>query len=299
MNLKVNSFSKNTSKQRTQVPTFGAGLTSKMMQEIQYADVLEISNRLTKKGIPSDFKDNKVLAWCCDKTVGIIEQLNKKYNLKLGLPKAIYVEDFYQIDPEIGYSPGFCNPLPGKVFKNSDRKEKPLCLFFNNFKTAKSTVPPKDVWLLDWDNINDIIDAQFKSKQTSSDFFLYPVLHEFSHVIHQSNFMKRLNKKELIARTSDAVSPGMLEVFSDKYGYKMSQICDYASTSPVEAVACDIPRLIIGALDKETLTPVENPFLGSSYEKIGFLKSLNMPVSIDSDRPLKDILRNFWNGNFD
>jgi len=57
---------------------FKAGLTSKMLQEIQREDVLEISSRLAQKGIPTDFKNNKIVAWCCDKTIDILQKLNDR-----------------------------------------------------------------------------------------------------------------------------------------------------------------------------------------------------------------------------
>ena len=84
----VFSFQKdNSSKPQKQNIAFEAGLTPKMIQEIQQADVLEISSRLAKKGMPTNFKGNKIVAWRRDKTIEIFEQLNNKYKLKLTFPK--------------------------------------------------------------------------------------------------------------------------------------------------------------------------------------------------------------------
>lgn len=299
MKITFSSQCDNKLKIQEQKPSFGAGLTQKMMEEIQKTDVLEISKRLAEKGIPNDFKGNKIIAWCCDKTVDILEQINQKYKLKLALPKGIYVDDFSNIKGEDIYLPAFSNPLPGRFQKGSDKVTEQMSLFFNSFETAQKTVPQEDAWLLDWSNINRVADVQYRKKQTSSDFFLYPFLHEFSHVIHQGNFMKKLDERTLFEKINQTVYPGLLEVYSDKYGYKVSQICDYAATGPMEAVACDMPRIIVDSLDKETLSPIKNPFIGTSYEDLTLWKKLNRQQSIDADRPLKEILRDFWNGNFD
>ncbi len=77
---------------------FGAGLTPKMMEEIQKTDVLEISKKFVQKGISTDFKGNKVIAWCCDKTVVILEELNNRFGQKLALPSALEVENFERLN---------------------------------------------------------------------------------------------------------------------------------------------------------------------------------------------------------
>ena len=79
------------------------------MQEIQRADILEISSRLAKKGIPTDFKGNKIIAWCCDKTIEIFEQINQKFKTNLSLPKGIFVENFQSLNVDTPNMYGFCN----------------------------------------------------------------------------------------------------------------------------------------------------------------------------------------------
>ena len=75
-------------------PNFRAGLTSAMRSEIRSVDVAKVSEALQKQGIQSDFKGNKMLAWCSLKSVEIINEINKRFGVKLGLPKGIFVEDF-------------------------------------------------------------------------------------------------------------------------------------------------------------------------------------------------------------
>ncbi len=71
-------------------------------------------------------------------------------------------------------------------------------------------------------------------------------------------------------------------------------------TNPLEAVACDMAKVIVDSLDAKTLMPTKNPFIGTSYEKLSFWQRVNLPTH-DKDEVLSlhEILRNFWNGKFD
>ena len=75
-------------------PSFSAGLTQSIAKEIQNADPILISQKLLKKGIPTNFDNNQTIAWCCNKVVEVIEHINKKYKMNFSLPKGIYVTDF-------------------------------------------------------------------------------------------------------------------------------------------------------------------------------------------------------------
>ena len=57
-------------------PNFRAGLTSAMRSEIRSVDAAKVSEALQKQGIQSDFKGNKMLAWCSLKSVEIINEIN-------------------------------------------------------------------------------------------------------------------------------------------------------------------------------------------------------------------------------
>ncbi len=95
------------------------------------------------------------------------------------------------------------------------------------------------------------------------------------------------------------IDESQIEEYQKKYGKKLSQICNYALKNPFEAVACDISRVIADSLDKNTLMPIRNPFIGTPYEKLSFWQRVNIPKYSDEERPLKEILRNFWNGKFE
>ena len=81
----------------TPYPQFQAGLTKQMQAEINHCDPLKISSEFIKMGVPTDFKDNKVIAWCSLKCAEIINNINQKYKLGLTLPKGIFVEDFAEL----------------------------------------------------------------------------------------------------------------------------------------------------------------------------------------------------------
>lgn len=263
---------------------FGSGLTPKMMREIQRTDILEVTNRLAKKGIPCDFNDNKIIAWCSDKTVEIFEQLNKKYKLNLALPKGIYVEDFYRLNVENPNALGTCNMLPSKLRKNSNEITPSRVIFFNSSHY--------------WENIDKIADDDYASGFSSTPHFLNFGLHEVAHSIHEDRVLNKLNAQTLARELDLFKNKKQVAEYQRKYGKEASKICDYAQTDPFEAIACDMPRVVISALNEETLMPTINPFIGSPYEELSFWKRVNISDYSDEERPLKEILRRFWNGKF-
>lgn len=297
----VFSFQKNNSlKPQKQNAVFGAGLTPKIAQEIQQVDDLAISNRLAKKGIPTEFKGNKVVAWCCDKTVEIFEQLNEKYHTRLALPKGIYVDDFEKLNVDDVNATGFCNLFPTDKFKKNSNEFVPGdVIFFNSFETFKNQFPIEWQVLHNWNKINTIADAQYVTKYSSTNHFLDVFIHEFSHSTHEERLRKKIGGEVLEVKIDSVKTAKNIEEYKQKYGEKISQICKYALTNPLEAVACDMSRIITSCLDGNTLMPRKNPFIGTPYERLSLWKRVNIPYYVDEQRPLIEILRNFWNGNFD
>lgn len=263
--------------------SFKAGLTPKMFQEIQHSDVLEISDRLIRKGIPNDFKDNKAIAWISDKTVDVIDQLNKRFGLKFALPKGIYAENFRNLNVDDPYAIGTCNLLPTHLKKGSDEVVPSRIVLFNTVH--------------DWNDIDSISDANYAANHISSDFFLYYPLHEFSHAAHEDRLLNKLGRKKLAQILESLRDQNTIEEYRKIYGDRVIQICDYATNTPLDAVACDIPRELVKSLDRETLMLTKNPFIGTPYEKKYFWQ--NTPKYSEKDRTLNEILRFFWNGKFD
>lgn len=264
---------------------FEAGLTNQIMQEIQNADVLVISNKLAQRGINTDFKGNKIIAWCCNKTVEILDTINKNFKQKLALPEGIFVEDFKNLNDN-PTAIGTCNMLPSRLKKNSDEIILEKVIFFNSN--------------VNWENIDAISDLGFEKKQIGSDFFMYSFFHEFSHVLHLDNLMKNFDNKTLMDKVKNYIkNKELISNCQGKYKNRISSICDNAIINPFESVAYDIPNVIIRNLNKESLSITKNPFIGTPYDKLSFWQRVNIPDYSDEKRPLDEILRRFWNGKFD
>lgn len=277
---------------------FEAGLTSKMLQEINSADVIEISNNLAKKGIPTDFKGNKVIAWGSQKTIEIIEQLNKKFGLNLGCPKEIYAEDFNNLNINNDGAYGFCNFFPTPLIKNSKEKILEKTVFFNTFETISNKISSDKKWLTDWNNINEIADYRFANKETGTDNFLYIFLHEFFHASHEENLLKKIGGKKAFEKFSIYQHESKIEEFKSNYQKVLEQISLNAIKNPFEAVANDMPIRIVNSLDPETLVPIKNPFVNSPYKKQTLLKRKPQNNQVDENKLLNHLLRQFWNGKF-
>lgn len=297
-NLNQNSIFANAPKSSV---NFGAGLTPKMMQEIQETDVLAISKKFEKMGVPVDFKENKVIAWCSDKTTEIFQELKQNFGIKFNLPKGIFVEDLSKLNIDTPNAHGFCNLQPVELYKNSNKVIPSRVIFFNNFETTKQQCPPEYNWVCNWNNIDKIADSLLELGNAATDSFLNIFMHEFLHVFHEDRLLDKLGRKHLEQKIESFEDEKEILKYQQKYGSKISKICQYALKSPLDAVACDMSRLITNSLDKETLMPIRNPFIGTAYEDLRFWqpKRIKIPIYSDEDRPLIEILRNFWNGKFD
>jgi len=271
--------------------SFQAGLTSKIAQEIEAADVVQISKKLAQKGVSTDFGDNKVLAYCCKKMSNIIDFLNQEHKLKLASPKGIYAIDFEKLNVDDKKMHSFCNLQPFQLHKASGEITPSRVLFFNTLESAKKQAPEGYNRLFDWNNINEIADAEFAIGFAPTDSFLDIFSHEFSHVIHEDHLLNRLGGKKLVKILEMLNDTEWLKWYERKYGADVSEICSYARKNPLEAVACDMTKKIVTSLDSESLLPTKNPFKNSAYQGHLFKGS--------SDSPLDTILRRFYKGKFD
>ena len=267
--------------------SFNSGLTSRMKSEILHCDVNKISNELTKSGIISDFKGNKVIAWCMFKSLQIINNLNKNYHLNLTLPRGIIVEDFNKLKISQKKAFGFCNVAPTKLYQE-DIITPDKVIFFNSF--GENTISGKNPV---WDNIEEVASEHYEKSITTTDFFLEIFLHELSHSFHLGNMLKKMDGEEYIKRLKRSFSPKFLEKFHLKYDKLLTPICDYAATNPMEAIACDAAGKIVKTLDKNNLTPNADFIIKSPYTP---KRTLNF---FTKESPTDSILRKFWNGIFD
>lgn len=271
----------NISGKKPKIVAFGGGLTPKIMQEIHKTDVVAISSKLVQKGIPNDFKGDKVLAWCCDKTVDIFQQLNQRFGLKLALPQGIYVEDFRKLNVDNPQMYGFCNLAPFELRKGFSEDVPSRILFFNS--------------LHKWEDIDSISDRRYKEKFASTDFFLDIPFHEFVHSAQEDRLLDLYDDEILLEKLLSLTDPKQIEMYQKKYGDKVSRISNYALNSPLDAVACDLSRRIANSINKVNLTPTKNPFAGSPYQdNVSSFQKLQLKLN-----PLNNILKKFWNGEFE
>lgn len=282
-------------------PSFSAGMSSKIAKEIQNVDPVMISKTLAKKGISTEFDNNQTIAWCCNKVVEIFEYLNQKHNTNLALPNGIIVTDFEKLNMENKKAYGFCNLRPYEMFNNSDRVVPSRVLFFNNFKSLTNNISEEKRLVYNWDNIDAISDFGFIMNRTPTDFFLDVFFHEFAHSAHETRLLNKLGAKKLAEKFDILDTKESLNQYRAKYGDRIKGICGYALNSPLEAVACDVSKTISKSMEKDFNFPKTNPFIDTPYERLFFWqpKRIKIPVYTDEERPLKEILRNFWNGVFD
>lgn len=175
---------------------------------------------------------------------------------------------------------GFCNLTPSAILKGSDQIIPSRTVFFNTE--------------YDWRYIDEMMDRDYASRHSSTDFFLYPFFHEGAHVLHEAHLLENFGDETVLRKILSAKDPEQIREYRRKYGDRVSKLCNYALKTPLEAVACDIPLRIIGSIDKESLTLARNPFIGTPYEHgiVGREHS-------DKERPLQEILRRFWDGQLE
>lgn len=258
--------------------SFNAGMTRKIKNEIKYCDIQKISEYMSKEGIKNDFKGNKTIAWSTLKCMQLIQTLNKLYNLKLDLPKGIFVEDFYKLNGVNTNAFGFVNYAPTNLYKDTSQIVSEQTIFFNEFKDNHI-----------WSDIDSLADNDYSKGLQTTDFFLEKFIHEFMHVLHEQNLILRIGGYKLIELLQSMNRPENIKAFRTKYAVDFKRICDYAATNPLEAVACDMSKQTIDNIDKNSLSPNQNYISSSPYTKQTFLFSFFRKQN-------DTILRKIWNG---
>lgn len=274
----INDFSYNK-------PSFRAGLTKKFKNEINYCSVQKISKELETLNIKTDFKGNKLLAWCALQCTKLITEINNRYGLNLSLPKGIFVEDFSRLKVNTKDAYGFMNMTPAFLYSDKNVLVPEKTIFINEFKEMNYNGGNAI-----WDLVDELADMNFENKTTTTDFFLETFLHEFAHVMHEGNMQKNHSSLELVKIIISMIK-GQEPTFKKLKPEITEKFSEYATTNPLEMIACDLSKRIINCTSKETLQPIGDFTINSPYKKQNLFKRL-----FERKDNLEKMLKNTWNG---
>jgi hypothetical protein len=269
---------------------FGAGWSVQIEKEIEKCNISQITDTFNKQGITTDFKDNKVVAWCSLKTLQIFNELNRKYKLKLALPKAIYVEDFSKLKEQNSNEYGICNWYPAYLKKDSDKVYSERTVLFNSFESNKR-IDTGDEY--DWQNINAITERFYKDKFLCSNHFLAIFIHEFGHAAHNANLINKFQPEDFLNKIRKFTSWAYSTQYNKTFG-ELINISKRATDGPFEAISEDMTKKITASLDESILLPTKNPFVKTLYPASSILKTFRASVGKNADA--SKILRKIWNG---
>ena len=258
--------------------TFSAGLTKQMKSDISNCNVRTIENFFAQKGINADFKNNKVIAWCVLKCCQLINEMNKKYNTNIEMPGTIIAEDFSKLNGFMEEALGATNFLPCYVYKGKQIVIPEKTVFFN-IKNAN------------WNNADELADKNFEASISTTDFFLEIFLHEFMHVWHEDNLLNNLSVENFLKFLRHYDNAETVNIFQKKYMQILSKICYYASSHPMETIACDLSKKFIDCINLQDLNITKKFTDNNPYNK--------KISSKNRDEITKNkILKQIWNGTF-
>lgn len=256
--------------------TFEAGLTKQIASEINNCSISAITDNFAARNITTNFDNNKIIAWCAAKSMEIIDTLNEKYNFKLNLPNEIYMNNNLFSNKE---DLGMCLALP-YLSKDTNKIYPETTIFFN----SKS----------DWKNIDNIADKQYSKNYSPTNSFINIILHEFIHAAHFKRLIDKLGTNKYVGSIVKIESVQDY-TFKKYYDNIINQLGIYATTNPLEAIACDLSKRICDVLDKTSLLPQSNPLKDSPYiNKTAFKKF----YSFLFDDKFTKLMTKYWNGKF-
>lgn len=275
--MKIDSIQKNNIR-------FNGGITKTIQSEIKSCHPEKVSKELSKLSISSNFKDNKIVAWCCGKSIELLHLLNQKYGLNLPLPSGILVEDFNKLNILDIDAPAFCNHAPTLIYKDSPDVIPHNFIFINEYPTEN--YKGGNIF---WDNLDNFSDKNFDTKLAPTDSFLYLFLHEIAHAIHNSNLIDKLGGVKYVNLINKMLSLDFLLEYQNKYGAITSKLCDYASLSPTETIACDLGYRFSQSIENKDFSLRKNPLENSPY--------VNKPL-LKKESEYDKIIRKLFNGKF-
>ena len=249
-------------------------MTRAVISEIKSTDCSKVEKLFAKKGINSDFDGNKIVAWSTLKVSELLTKLQKSFGVKFDFPANIIVESFSKYK-KINHDrnvAGFTNFLPVKL-KDDESIVPPMTIFFNQD--------------FPWRYIDGLSDLSFKDKDTVTDNFLEPFIHEFGHIIHEGNLLRKLPVND-VPKTVDLFSQNKIP---EKYANTVKEeTCSYAASNFLELIACDICKRFLSGLDSN-LEIKRNLFSASPYDRFYKYKTV-----FDKQNPYDKLVLNTYNG---
>lgn len=272
---------------------FSAGMTSKIKNEISSCDIMEISREFKKHNIATDFKDNKVVAWCSYKTYQLYQDLVKKLNLNLSMPNQILVEDFDNLiyEGKNKNSAAVFIAEPIQIYKNSDKTCIGKTIIFNAFQDRE-----RYGYNSYWDNLDKHANKNYSQKFVPTDFFMDDFIHEFAHNLHHENMKKGKTSEEYINLINNSFSDKNRNVFENQYKQLIkSKLGSYASNSFIEAIGCDLTQRIVQNIDGDNLVLKNSICKNNPYKEMSsFSERMFMKFANKYDK----MIRRFWNGEY-
>ena len=264
--------------------TYQGGMNSKIKSEIMHTDCNKIQNSLLDTyDIKADFAGNKIIALSINKVTHLLNELQEKYNLKIWYPAFIFTgkPENYDIDINLSdYTYGFTNFLPCKFNKNSNDTVPGMSIIFNE------NYP--------WEKLDEKSDLNFELRHSTTNHFLEPFLHEYGHINHEGNLLTKYAGQELLDKFNELLNHEFISKYKIQYANIIREyLCNYASESPLETIACDMSKRFIDNLDLKELEFKQNPFKASPYEGFSIRKIFKQKT------PLDIMLKAIYNGKTD
>lgn len=238
---------------------FKGGLNDNFVTYVKNIDVKRVEQNLRRWGVKADFKGNKIVAACSEKTA----QFFRESGLFQLFPTKISLEDLNE--DRLGQ----CYTRTREI----------------NFNSKYFGMTNKSVE----EQLNEISSRQDYGKLTqfkSSDNFLHTFIHEFAHSIHFANLTDKYqwNKTQEIIAIMDQIPLKSNSIIRGESGY--------ATTNPCEFVAENIARRFNLAINPN----LELDYNPMSVFKDS--RELSTSEQLTRDRTIRYRLFNAaWNGN--
>ena len=213
--------------------SFKSGMTPHIARMLDNTDISEVQQFFAKRGIPTYFTDNQVIAGCSQMTAKIFEKL------RLPLPNGVFTYDA-SVNQDLSNTLGVCFNKPvgigGNIFASQS-------VGFNRILDSSSIF------------LDNIANSGIYGKEKSSTHFLRTFIHEFIHAAHMKNVIKK------VVNTRD-ITPliNLQNKNFDKWKSLMQLYASkYSTTDLQEFIAELYTKHIADSLAPDTILPKYNP----------------------------------------